>query len=197
MENLNNKTSQLKQIKNEVIACTKCSLYKTRTLPVIGVGSHDAKIMFIGEAPGASEDVTGIPFCGRAGKILDEVIESVGLKREDTYICNVLKCRPPGNRDPNLTEKLACMDYLKRQIEIIKPEIICSMGNHATGFIFEQFGLADRLTGISKLHGQVFDSPSFSYPVKIVSLYHPAVATYNGSMKATLLEDIKILKELV
>lgn len=192
-----NKTEQLKKIKDEVIACKKCPLWETRTLPVVGVGSHDAKVMFIGEAPGANEDATGIPFCGRAGKILDEVIESVGLKREDVYICNVLKCRPPGNRDPNPAEKLSCVDYLKRQIEIIQPKIICTMGNHATGFIFEQFGLSDKLVGISKLHGQTFDSPSFSYPVKIVSLYHPAVATYNPGMKKILLEDIKVLGEFI
>ncbi|MDD5732056.1 MAG: uracil-DNA glycosylase [Patescibacteria group bacterium] len=207
------KTRLLKQIRDEVVACKKCSLYATRKLPVVGVGSHDAHIMFIGEAPGATEDATGIPFCGKAGHILDEVIESVGLKREDVYpaksseagakqfggvyICNVLKCRPPGNRDPNPTEKLACVDYLKRQIEIIQPKIICAMGNHAAGFIFEQFGLSDKLVGISKLHGQVFDSPSFSYPVKIVSLYHPAVATYNPRMKEVLLEDIKVLKEFI
>jgi len=191
------KTKLLKQIRDEVIACQKCPLYKTRNLPVVGAGNHDAHIMFIGEAPGATEDATGIPFCGRAGKILDEVIESVGLKREDTYICNVLKCRPPGNRDPKPEEKIACVDYLKRQIEIIQPKIICAMGNHAAGFIFEQFGLSDKLVGISKLHGQVFDSQSFSYPVKIVSLYHPAVATYNPGMKKTLLEDIKVLKEFI
>ena len=195
--NTQEKTKQLKEIKEEVIACTKCPLSATRTLPVVGTGSHDAKIIFIGEAPGANEDATGIPFCGRAGKVLDEVLESAGIKREDVYICNVLKCRPPGNRDPNPSEKVACVDYLKRQIEIIKPEIICSMGNHATGFIFEQFGLSDKLTGISKLHGQVFDSQNFSYPVKIVSLYHPAVATYNPNMKDVLKEDIKALRELL
>lgn len=191
------KTEKLKKIRDEVVACTKCSLYATRTLPVVGVGSHDAHIMFIGEAPGANEDATGVPFCGRAGKVLDEVIESVGLKREDVYICNVLKCRPPGNRDPNPSEKFACVDYLKRQIEIIQPKIICSMGNHATGFIFEQFGLSDKLVGISKLHGQTFDSPSFSYPVKIVSLYHPAVATYNPNMKKVLIEDAQVLKKFI
>ena len=191
------KTEQLKKIKDEVVACTKCLLSAARTLPVVGAGNHDAHIMFVGEAPGANEDATGIPFCGRAGKILDEVIESVGLKREDVYICNVLKCRPPGNRDPLPAEKVVCVNYLKRQIEIIQPKIICAMGNHAAGFIFEQFGLSDKLTGISRLHGQAFDSPSFSYPVKIVSLYHPAVATYNPGMKAVLLEDIKVIGEFI
>jgi DNA polymerase len=197
MQEIQTKTEKLKQIKGKIVACKKCSLSKTRTLPVVGAGSCDAHIMFIGEAPGATEDATGIPFCGRAGKILDEVIESVGLKREDVYICNVLKCRPPGNRDPLPLEKIACVDYLKKQIEIIQPKIICSMGNHATEFIFEQFGLSDKLVGISKIHGQVFDSPAFSYPVKVVSLYHPAVATYNPKMKETLLEDIKVLGKFI
>jgi len=189
----NDKTIQLKQIKDEIIACKKCPLSATRTLPVIGVGSHDAEIMFIGEAPGANEDATGVPFCGRAGKILDEVLESVNLKREDVYICNVLKCRPPKNRDPLPSEKIACLDYLKRQIEIIKPKIICAMGNHAIGFIFQEFGLGDKLVGITKLHGQEFESNNFSYPVKIVALYHPAVATYNPNMKDVLKGDVKKL----
>jgi len=195
--NIQEKTKLLKEIKDEVVTCQKCPLSATRTLPVIGAGSHDAHIMFIGEAPGANEDATGIPFCGRAGKILDEIIDSIGLKREDVYICNVLKCRPPGNRDPKPEEKVSCVDYLKKQIEVIQPRIICSMGNHATGFIFEQFGLSDKLVGISKIHGQTFDSLSFSYPVKIVSLYHPAVATYNSKMKEVLLEDVKVLKKFI
>jgi len=195
--NTQEKTEKLKEIKDEAIACQKCPLYQTRNLPVIGIGSHDAHIMFVGEAQGANEDATGVPFCGRAGKILDEVIESIGLKKEDVYICNVLKCRPPGNRDPNPTEKVACVDYLKRQIEIIQPKIICTLGNHATDFIFKEFGLENQLQGISKIHGKVFDSTSFSYPVKIVPLYHPAVATYNGNMKEVLLQDIKVLKKFI
>jgi len=191
------KTEKLREIRDEVVACTKCPLYATRTLPVVGVGSHDANIMFVGEAPGANEDATGVPFCGRAGKVLDEVLDSAGIKRDEVYICNVLKCRPPGNRDPLPSEKVACVDYLKRQIEIIQPKIICAMGNHAAGFIFEHFGIGDKLKGISQLHGQTFESSYFSYPVKIVALYHPAVATYNPNMKNVLKEDIKALRELL
>ena len=193
MENLKNKTEQLRKIRDEVVECKKCPLWETRKLPVVGVGSHDAKIMFIGEAPGATEDATGVPFCGKAGHILDELLESIGVKREDVYICNVLKCRPPNNRDPLPIEKITCVPYLKRQIEIIAPKIICTLGNHATDFIFKEFGLENELKGISRIHGKVFDLPD----LKIVSLYHPAVATYNGGMKATLLEDIKVLKEFI
>ena len=108
-------------------------------------------------------------------------------------ICNVLKCRPPGNRDPLPAEKSTCVDYLKKQIEIIQPKIICTLGNHATDFIFKEFGLESELKGISKIHGKVFIAPGF----RIVSLYHPAVATYNPGMKATLLEDIKVLGEFI
>jgi len=187
------KTRLLKQIRDEVVTCKKCSLWESRRLPVVGVGSHDAHIMFIGEAPGATEDATGIPFCGKAGHILDELLESVGIKRNDVYICNVIKCRPPNNRDPLPIEKETCVPYLKRQIETISPKIICTLGNHATDFIFKEFGLEKELKGISQIHGKVFDLPD----LKIVSLYHPAVATYNPGMKKVLLEDIKILKEFV
>lgn len=190
---LQEKTEQLKEIKNEIIKCRMCSLGATRTLPVVGVGNHDAKVMFIGEAPGANEDATGVPFCGRAGKILDEVLESIGIKRSDVYICNVLKCRPPGNRDPLPTEKMECVPYLHAQIAIIQPKVICTLGNHATDFVFKNFGLEDELVGISKIHGKVFDTSDF----KIVSLYHPAVATYNPGMKETLMEDVKILREFI
>ena len=135
------KTKQLKKIKEEVVACQKCPLGKTRTLPVVGVGSHDAKIMFVGEAPGANEDATGVPFCGAAGKILDELLDSVGIKREEVYICNILKCRPPNNRDPQRDETDACVPYLEKQIQIIRPLVICTLGNHATVFMLKKFGL--------------------------------------------------------
>ena len=106
------KDEKLKKIKDEVLECKKCSLYKNRNYPVIGKGSHDAEIMFIGEAPGAQEDKTGHPFCGRAGEILDELLNSVSIKRQDIYICNILKCKPPLNRDPEVEEIKACSPYL-------------------------------------------------------------------------------------
>lgn len=187
-------TEELKKIKDEVVECEKCDLYKTRTLPVVGVGSHDAKIMFIGEAPGANEDATGVPFCGAAGKILDELLGGIGIRRENVYICNILKDRPPGNRDPKKEEIEACTPYLERQIQAIRPLVIGTLGNYATAFILKKLGLQDKVQGISRIHGQVFSSDVF-YPVKIIPLYHPAVVTYNANMKDTLAEDFKVLKK--
>jgi len=183
---------KLKKIKDEVLACKKCPLYKTRTYPVIGQGNHQAKIMFIGEAPGFSEDKTGRPFCGQAGKILDELLESVGIKREEVYICNILKCRPPGNRNPQSQEIEACTSYLERQIEIIKPKVICTLGNYSTGFIMKKYGLEGEIQGISKIHGKVFATDD----LKIIPLYHPAVATYNSNMIEVLKKDFKILRNI-
>ncbi len=186
----------LAKIKEEVLNCKKCPLYKTRINPVVGEGSPQAKIMFIGEAPGASEDQTGHPFCGAAGKILDELLESAGMKREEVYITNILKDRPPGNRNPQKEEIEACTPYLLKQIEIIKPEVICTLGNYSTAFIFEKYGLKDQIQGISKIHGKVFEAKNLFQTIKIIPLYHPAVATYNINMKSILKEDFKILRSI-
>ncbi|MFH1671783.1 MAG: uracil-DNA glycosylase [Candidatus Portnoybacteria bacterium] len=184
---------ELRELKEEVIKCRKCSLSKTRTLPVIGQGNHKAEIIFIGEGPGLNEDRTGVPFCGQSGDVLDELFESIGYKREDAYVCNILKCRPPNNRNPEKKEIEACAPYLERQIEIIQPKIIATLGNYATGFILEKYGLEDRIEGISKIHGKVFQAGG----VKIIPLYHPAVAVYNANMKETLKKDFKILSEIL
>jgi len=182
----------LKEIKDKVLACKKCPLYKTRTYPVIGQGNHQAKIIFIGEAPGFSEDKTGYPFCGKAGKILDELLKSIAIKREDIYICNILKCRPPNNRDPEEKEIKACTPYLKKQIEIIKPKIICALGNYSTRYILEKYNLQDKIQGISKIHGKVFSVDN----TKIIPLYHPAAATYNPNMIEMMKNDFQVLKTI-
>jgi len=184
---------QLEKIKEEVLDCRKCSLYKTRTYPVIGQGNHQAEIVLIGEAPGASEDKTGQPFCGQAGKILDELLEAAGLKREKVYIGNVLKCRPPQNRNPQKEEIAACVPYLERQIAIIQPKVIGSLGNYATAYLLEKFGLGDKIEGISKIHGRVFETKADFGPIKIIPLYHPAVVVYNNKMAETLKEDFRVL----
>ena len=194
-KSLNKIDQALLEIKKQVIACHKCPLYKTRTLPVIGQGSHKAKIMFIGEAPGRNEDLTGRPFCGRAGNILEELLASIKLKREDVYICNILKCRPPGNRDPLPNEIKACVPYLDKQIETINPAIICCLGNFATRYILEKFGLKNEVQGISRIHGKVFSVDTLFGKKKIIPLYHPAVATYNINMKSILLEDFRVIKK--
>ncbi len=185
------RTEKLIKIRDEVIKCQKCSLSKTRTLPVIGQGSHQANIIFIGEGPGFNEDKTGVSFCGQAGNILDELFDSSKYQRKDAYICNILKCRPPNNRDPGKNEIEACTPYLEKQIKIIQPKVIATMGNYATNFILEKYGLKDKIEGISRIHGKVFQAEK----VKIIPLYHPAVAVYNANMKETLKKDFKILKK--
>ncbi|MCK4453942.1 uracil-DNA glycosylase [Candidatus Parcubacteria bacterium] len=187
---------ELRKIKDEVLRCQKCVLYQTRTYPVIGEGNHQAKIVFIGEAPGESEDKTGRPFCGAAGKVLDELLNSAGIERTDVYICNILKCRPPENRNPKIEEIEACTPYLLKQIEIIKPKVICTLGNFSTAFIFEKYGLKDKIEGISKIHGNVFEAKTLFGSLKIIPLYHPAAATYNPNMKETLKKDFQILKKI-
>jgi len=189
------KEEELKKIKEEVINCKKCPLYKSRIYPVIGEGSHEAKIMFIGEAPGLNESKTGRPFCGASGKILDELLESINVKREDVYIANILKDRPPDNRDPQKGEIEACTSYLERQIKAIKPRVICPLGRYSMNFLMEKFGLKDQIEPISKIHGKVFEVNSLFLSVKIVPFYHPAVAAYNANMKGVLKSDFKVLKE--
>jgi DNA polymerase len=194
MQNKLSKTDGgLLKVKKDVIACQKCPLYKTRTLPVIGQGSHVAEIMFIGEAPGKNEDLQGRPFCGRSGEVLSELLETINLKREDVYICNILKCRPPENRNPMPNEIDACTDYLDRQIVLINPRVICCLGNFATRYVLEKFGLADKVQGISKIRGQIFKAGKR----KIIPLYHPAVAVYDANQKTTLIEDLKIVKKAI
>ena len=186
--------NQLEKIKQKVLACKKCSLYKDRIYPVIGEGNHQAKIMFVGEAPGSSESKTGHPFCGSSGKILDQLLNSIDVKREDIYITNLLKDRPPKNRDPKIEEIKACYPYLKEQIKIIKPKIISPLGRHSMQFLMQKFGLEKEIQLISKIHGQVFQSNQLFKGIKIIPLYHPAVAVYNINMKSILIKDFQILK---
>jgi len=190
--------ADLKKIKDEVINCKKCSLYQDRIeggfYPVIGEGNHQAKIMFVGEAPGLQEAKSGRPFCGASGRILDELLNSVSIKREDVYITNILKDRPPKNRDPQKEEIEARVPYLERQIELIKPIVICSLGRYAMEFLMGKFGLEDVIEPISKIHGKVFEVEIVSQSIKIIPLYHPAVATYNPNKKEVLRKDFQILK---
>lgn len=194
---LEEKDKKLEELKKEVLLCQRCPLYQTRHLPVVGEGNHDAAVMFIGEAPGFNEDRTGHPFWGAAGKIFDELLTGIGMKREDIYICNVLKCRPPNNRNPKIEEIKACAPFLDRQIEIIQPKVICTLGNFSTKYILEKYDLGDKVAGISKLHGQVFTVQNLFGSLKIMPLYHTAAATYNPNMKPILKRDFEILKELL
>ena len=182
----------LKEIRDEVLTCTRCPLHKTRTWPVIGKGNHDAKIILVGEAPGFHEDKTGHPFRGQAGKVLDALLEHVNLTREEIYICNILKCRPPNNRNPKPEEIAACTPYLVRQIESIQPRVIGCLGNFSTRFLMDLFGLGDRCAGMTAIHGQIFQVPEKN--LTLVPLYHPASATYNPHMIDTLKADFEVLK---
>ena len=186
---------EIEKLKEEIKICKKCDLWKTRNKLVIGKGDINAKIMFIAEAPGYNEDSQGEPFVGKAGDIFNELLRSVGLQRKEVYITNILKCHPPNNRNPTQEEIKACSSYLDRQLEIINPKIICCLGNFATDYIFKKFGLKDKIQGISRIHGQVFTFNTLFGPIKIVPLYHPAVATYNMDMKETLKKDFGILEE--
>jgi len=196
MNELNQIEKDLRKIRNEVLDCKKCSLYKTRIYPVVGEGNHQAKIVLCGEAPGFNEDKTGRPFYGGAGKILDELLGSVKIKREEIYICNILKCRPPNNRNPQKEEIKACTPYLERQIEIIKPKIIGALGNYATAYILTKYGFKEEIQGISKIHGEIFETKTSFGQVKIIPFYHPAVVVYNQNMKRELEKDFKILKKM-
>lgn len=185
-----------KSFEEEVCACQGCELSSTRLNVVSGEGNISTDIMFIGEAPGATEDKEGRPFCGRAGDILDQLLKKSGLKREDIYIANILKCRPPQNRNPQSEEINACSRHLDTQINLIKPKIICCLGNFSTAYIMEKFNLKNKIQGISKIHGQVFIVQAPFGRVKIIPLYHPAVATYNANTMPMLEKDFSMLKNI-
>jgi len=183
----------LKKIKEEVLNLSASPLYaervKNKYFPVIGEGSHSAAIMFVGEAPGENEAKTGRPFCGRAGKLLDSLLDSAGIKREDVYITNIVKDRPPKNRDPLPDEIAIYAPFLDRQIELIKPKVIATLGRFSMQYVMNRYGLEFELDSISKLHGQIFSADKF----KVVPLYHPAAAIYNQQLLSTLKEDFKVL----
>ena len=185
------KEEKIKELEQEIKKCKGCELWKTRNNPVAGEGSSDSKIMFIGEAPGYNEDLHGKPFVGRAGIVFDELLESAGLQRKKIYITNIIKCRPPDNRNPTTGEIKACTGYLDRQIAVIKPDIIITLGNFALSYIFEKFGLKQEKIG--KIHGKVFSIRTIVGSKKIIPLYHPATATYNAEMKPILKEDFKAI----
>ncbi len=190
----------MRQIKDEVVALKKSPLYTYRTennyFPVIGEGSHTAPVVFIGEAPGRNEAQTGRPFCGAAGKILDELLASINIKREDVYITNIVKDRPQNNRDPLPEEIEVYGPFLDRQLEIIKPQIIATLGRYSMHYILQKFVIKDssELGSISSLHGRVLEGEGSFGKITIIPLYHPAAAIYTRSLLDTLKEDFKVLK---
>ena len=191
------KDEALKNIHDEVLALKESPLYEYRTsnnyFPVIGEGNHDSQIMFVGEAPGKNEAKTGRPFAGAAGKILNELLESVNIPREDVYITNIVKDRPQENRDPTPEEIKLYGPFLDRQIEIIQPKVIATLGRYSMGYILSKFGLEAENKGIGALHGKSFEATTSYGPISIVVLYHPAAAIYNQKLKDTLKEDFSVL----
>jgi DNA polymerase len=193
------KFDDMKQISDELLTLRESPLNTYRTenkyFPVVGEGNHDASIVFVGEAPGKNEALTGKPFCGAAGKFLTELVESIGLKRPDVYITNIVKDRPPENRDPTPEEMEFYGPFLDRQIDIIQPKVIATLGRHSMGYVMKKFDL--ELEPISKIHGKVFEAQASYGTVSIVTLYHPAAALYNGGMRNTLKKDFEVLKKFI
>jgi uracil-DNA glycosylase len=175
----------------ETAACTQCRLAQGRTQVVFGVGDPDADLMFVGEAPGFHEDKQGYPFVGSAGKLLDGLLEGIGLTRQDVYIANVLKCRPPGNRDPQPDEIEACEAHLFRQIELIEPKLIATLGNFATKL------LSGKPHGITRVHGRPQEATLGGRRVTLFPIYHPAAALYTPAMLKTLEEDFSRIPALL
>jgi len=187
--------SQMERIAGEVSACRRCPLGNLRTNAVSGEGNAQARIAFVGEAPGADEDAQGRPFVGRAGKLLDKIIAAMGLKREEVFIGNILKCRPPDNRDPRPEEIVKCLPYLQEQLEIIKPEIIVALGAHAART------LLDTNKSIGQLRGRFHDyyPDAMAKPIKLMATYHPAylLRNYSDASRRAVWEDMQqVLTEL-
>ena len=185
----------LKEIADQVNNCCQCGLGQSRTNAVPGEGSPNARIAFVGEAPGADEDRQGKPFVGRAGKLLDKIIKAMGMRREDVYICNILKCRPPDNRDPKPDEIIKCLPYLQQQLETIKPEIIIALGAHAARTLLESNKPIGQLRG--KFH-EYYPS-MITKPIKLMATYHPAylLRNYSQDNRRKVWEDMqKVLSEL-
>jgi uracil-DNA glycosylase family 4 len=174
-----------------VAGCTRCRLSQGRTQVVFGAGNPQAELMFVGEAPGFHEDKQGLPFVGQAGKLLEKLLAQIGLSRTDVYIANVIKCRPPGNRDPQPDEIEACESHLFRQIELIEPTVVATLGNFATKL------LSGRQLGITKVHGQEQETTLGGRKVLLYPLYHPAAALYTPTMLKVLESDFARLPELL
>ncbi len=179
------KEGLLKELHKKVSGCKACRLYETRTNLVFGSGNHDAALMFIGEAPGKEEDAQGLPFVGDAGKMLTNIITAMGYKREDVYIANCLKCRPPMNRSPLMDELITCEPHLIEQIEIVKPKVICCLGRFAAQLLLKS------TVAISKLRGKFYDY----HGIKLMPTFHPAYLLRNPGDKRLVWDDMKKLKK--
>jgi DNA polymerase len=177
----------LQDIRELIGDCHRCALGDTRTTLVFGVGDPHARVLFIGEAPGRNEDLKGEPFVGAAGQLLNELLDHAGLSRDEVYIANVLKCRPPGNRDPEQAEIETCTPFLREQIRVIDPVVLVTLGNFATKFVLKTE------VGITRLHGRVQEAGRFT----VLPIYHPAAAIYDRTKRDALFADFATLRELL
>ncbi|MHB8137650.1 MAG: uracil-DNA glycosylase [Smithellaceae bacterium] len=180
-----NNTEHMNDLGREVVSCERCSLAVTRKNIVFGDGNPSAKIVFVGEAPGADEDEQGLPFVGRAGQLLTNIIKAMGLERKDVYICNILKCRPPGNRNPLPEEIHLCEPFLKKQLQIISPQIICALGTFAAKTLLKTE------TPISALRGRFH----LYEEIKLMPTYHPAYLLRNPSAKKQVWDDVRLIMQ--
>jgi DNA polymerase len=194
---VSSKQAQLDQIKADILESDVCpDLAKTATQLVFGDGNPDAKIVFIGEAPGKNEDIQGIPFVGAAGKFLNEMLEGIGMSRKDIYITNIVKYRPPDNRDPLPEEKKAFLPYLQAQLEVIQPAVVVTLGRHSMNCFLPDLQ-------ISKIHGEAkririkMKQSEDVLPIVIMPLFHPAAALYNGGLRQTLIDDFARIPEVI
>jgi uracil-DNA glycosylase family 4 len=185
------RAAALREYSELVATCSTCALAEGRTQVVFGSGSASAELMFVGEAPGFHEDQQGVPFVGQAGKLLDKLLAGIGMTRADVFVANVLKCRPPGNRDPLPEEIAACEPHLFRQIELIQPKLVATLGNFATKL------LSGRPTGITRVHGHPQEVSLGARTVTLYPIYHPAAALYTPSMLQVLEEDFARIPALL
>lgn len=191
MSDAESRREALVEVYNQASICERCPLSATRTRVVFGAGNADADLMFVGEAPGAEEDRQGLPFVGRAGGLLTELLEDIGLKREDVFLANVLKCRPPGNRDPQPEEIDACRPYLEQQVGLIQPRVICTLGNFSTKL------LTANQTGITKVRGVPQQHLIGGRFVHLLPLFHPAAGLRTPRVAEQLREDFRQIPDLL
>lgn len=182
---------ELVAVYREASGCLKCPLAETRNKVVFGAGNADADLMFVGEAPGAQEDEQGLPFVGRAGQLLNTMLEEIGMSRQDTFVANCLKCRPPGNRDPQPVEIETCRPYLEEQVRLIEPKVICTLGNFSTKL------LTGNPTGITRVHGTPQTHQLGGREVKILPVFHPAAALRTPKVAESLREDLATIPSLL
>jgi uracil-DNA glycosylase family 4 len=187
--------SEYQQLNQEIVTCIRCRLSEVRIHAVPGEGQVPARILMVGEAPGKREDELGRPFVGRAGSVLQDLLSSINLSRDEVYITSIIKCRPPGNRDPKDDEIAACHPYLERQIALLRPSVIVPMGRFSAREISRAFGIRERK--ISDIHGRDFTAQASYGTIHILPVYHPAVVTHNPNLQSALHDDFSQLKKIL